>query len=128
MSLVAEGAGTDIALWPILQSCQVFSEDTASNSPVEGAALAVNDSWLLAIGTDDSEGSARGTRLVNLGTGNEPDSSGAPMTRSRSFASLTAVEGGLLAAGGEDLEQGAVHDDAELFDLAAQRFQGNAFH
>lgn len=126
VTLVEEGTETDVALWPALQTCGVLSGNTTDNSPVEGAELAINSSWLLAIGTDDSEGSARGTRLVNLGTGDEVAGDGTQMTRSRSFASLTAVEAGMLAAGGEDLEQGTVHDDAELFDLSAQRFQGNS--
>jgi hypothetical protein len=48
------------------------------------------------------------------------------MTRARSFATLTPIGQGLLAAGGEEPDQSVVHDDAEYFDPATQRFQGSA--
>jgi hypothetical protein len=125
VSEVADETTIDVALWPAAEPCDLFTLGTTNHSPVEGTALGINGHWLLAIGLDDGEGEARAARLIDLDSGDEQplDSS---MTRARSFASLTALDGGLLAAGGEDLEQDTVHDDAEVFDLAAQRFQDNA--
>jgi hypothetical protein len=125
VAAVADDAAIDVALWPAAQPCDLFSLNTTEDSPIEGASLGINGRWLLAIGLGDREGRARGARLIDLGSGNEQELD-SNMTRARSFASLTAVEDGLLAAGGEDLEQGTVHDDAELFDVTAQRFQANA--
>lgn len=125
VAAVAEDAATDVALWPALEVCEMLAADTTDTSPADGMTLAVNDRWLLAVGIGDSQGQARAARLIDLGVGNEVELDGSGMTRARSFASLTAIEGGLLAAGGEDLEQNAAHDDAEVFDVTTRRFQGN---
>jgi hypothetical protein len=125
VATVAEDSATDVALWPAARPCDLFSVETTDHSPLEGAALAYKGNWLLAIGLHDGRGSARAARLIDLGRGTELELD-SDMTRARSFASLTAIDSGLLAAGGEDLEQGTVHDDAELFDVATQHFQGNA--
>lgn len=125
VATVADDTSTDVALWPALQACKVLAADTTDTSPVDGATLAVMDHWLLAVGIGDSEGQARAARLIDLGLGNEVELDDSGMTRARSFASLTAIDGGLLAAGGEDLEQNTAHDDAEVFDVASRRFLGS---
>jgi hypothetical protein len=120
LALGGEPLERDDWLLPLLESCPLG--DPVARVTDGTALAAVPGGGLLYVGGDDSSDAAQSSALwLEPGATLARQVPGGMLLR-RSHATATAVDGGVLVAGGASERRGTAHDTYERYDLSSGRF------